>query len=705
MKKLIALIGIGLMSFSGQAQTALNFDGVDDCVNMGDVAALNFDQANTFTTEAWIKTPGGGTYMMVVAKQFNGGTYRGYSMFVSNDGKLNFQLINSNGINNRMWVTSTTATLLDDAWHHIAVTYDGTSLASGVVMYIDGVASPNIIIADNLTATVVSTANFKIGDRSTTALPFTGNIDDVRVWNTTRTPAEILANMSACLTGAELNLLALYDFEDGAPSATLTDLTINGFDGSLLPLMDPINDWVAGLACPVPCSITDQTITQTDFTAICSADTIATIGSEFGVDYYLRDDSDDSVIDGPIAGTGANINLSTGSVGATTTYNVFAEVPGSSNALDFDGANDFIQIPHNASLNVSGGGEVTMEAWIFPNVGGAWENIIMKGNYGYGLALQSSNQIYFWDTGCGGCNVAPSDVAATPGVWNHVAVTVLDLGATMTVTYYLNGVNVGVKTSPIAQINDNVGDLYIGRQGAGCACNYMNGMVDDVRIWNDVRTQVEIAAEMNNCLDGTEANLVGYWKLDEGTGSATVSDETGNALDGTLMLMNPAVDWGVGNITCTGCQLEMTDMLTITINPIGDQTLLEADWASCGTQSDSLLTLNNSETGVDYYLRDDADNSIIDGPITGSGGPINFNTGAIASTTTFNVNSEAVSSSQTGDGLNFDALNDFVLAGNPATLQLSQGTYEAWIRTTNAGNSYRGIMGKALATHLFLMNN
>ncbi|WP_222933030.1 hypothetical protein, partial [Fulvivirga aurantia] len=43
------------------------------------------------------------------------------------------------------------------------------------------------------------------------------------------------------------------------------------------------------------------------------------------VDYYLRNDADNSIIDGPIAGTGSAISLNTGSVNSTTTYNVYAE--------------------------------------------------------------------------------------------------------------------------------------------------------------------------------------------------------------------------------------------------------------------------------------------------------------------------------------------------------------------------------------------
>ena len=42
----------------------------------------------------------------------------------------------------------------------------------------------------------------------------------------------------------------------------------------------------------------------------------------------------------------------------------------------------------------------------------------------------------------------------------------------------------------------------------------LDGKIDDVRVWNDIRTPTEIVAHKDTELTGTEANLVGYWQLD-----------------------------------------------------------------------------------------------------------------------------------------------------------------------------------------------
>ena len=43
----------------------------------------------------------------------------------------------------------------------------------------------------------------------------------------------------------------------------------------------------------------------------------------------------------------------------------------------------------------------------------------------------------------------------------------------------------------------------------------MVGNISDVRYWNVAHTPEEIAANYTNTLTGTEAGLVGYWRLDE----------------------------------------------------------------------------------------------------------------------------------------------------------------------------------------------
>ena len=58
-----------------------------------------------------------------------------------------------------------------------------------------------------------------------------------------------------------------------------------------------------------------------------------------------------------------------------------------------------------------------------------------------------------------------------------------------------------------------------------------------------------------------------------------------------------------------------------------------------------------------------------------------------------------------GNALSFDGSNDVVDLGNNTAFQLTQGTIEAWIKTPNAGDSWRGIVVKQMAYGLFMCNN
>ncbi|NMC53307.1 MAG: sortase, partial [Chloroflexi bacterium] len=59
------------------------------------------------------------------------------------------------------------------------------------------------------------------------------------------------------------------------------------------------------------------------------------------------------------------------------------------------------------------------------------------------------------------------------------------------------------------------------------------GKISDVRFWNTVRSSEQIYADKNKQLTGSEAGLIGYWKLDE-TSGVIAEDSTSNNNDGTV---------------------------------------------------------------------------------------------------------------------------------------------------------------------------
>jgi hypothetical protein len=57
--------------------------------------------------------------------------------------------------------------------------------------------------------------------------------------------------------------------------------------------------------------------------------------------------------------------------------------------------------------------------------------------------------------------------------------------------------------------------------------------------------------------------------------------------------------------------------------------------------------------------------------------------------------------SANGGSIMFDGVDDYVSCGNSNTLQVTIGTVSAWIKTTNPGSGYRGIITKQLSWGFF----
>ncbi len=59
-------------------------------------------------------------------------------------------------------------------------------------------------------------------------------------------------------------------------------------------------------------------------------------------------------------------------------------------------------------------------------------------------------------------------------------------------------------------------------------------------------------------------------------------------------------------------------------------------------------------------------------------------------------------SSANGGSIVFDGTNDYVSCGNPSSLQITQGTISAWVKTSSPGSIYRSIIAKQLNYGLFV---
>ncbi|NQY08795.1 MAG: T9SS type A sorting domain-containing protein [Flavobacteriales bacterium] len=344
-------------------------------------------------------------------------------------------------------------------------------------------------------------------------------------------------------------------------------------------------------------SITNQTVTASSGTICSGASTmINLVSSEPSINYYLRDNDNNTIVDGPIVGTGDGISLNTGNLNATKTYNVYAtNTPGP--ALDFDGSNNFVEVSNSAS--VGGPNDGTIEAWIKVPLSGAGDNYrgIMVKSGSYGIYLKSNELVAFkWSTGFAWDTPDMdyfSNVDLDDNQWHHIAFTFKN-GIVDGSFLYIDGVKLDGSYTWSPATNEN--SLIIGAGGISGNIEQFNGTIGEVRVWNTARTSTEIFSNYQTCLTGSEDGLEVLYQFSEGTGTS-LADATGNGHNGTLNNIDGNTDWVAGISSCPNCETEMTDTVTVTITVIDTSTITTG------------IDINANQTGATYQWIDCSNNT------------------------------------------------------------------------------------------------
>lgn len=198
-------------------------------------------------------------------------------------------------------------------------------------------------------------------------------------------------------------------------------------------------------------------------------------------------------------------------------------------ALDFTTA--YVQVADADVLDLST--TFTLEAWVKPHgPGPVPQHIISKwgggGNASY-LIDYSAGRVRAWvHDGVANSGVT-SNTTLDENVWQHVAVTFDNGNFALYINGILDATQVGTSLPMVSTQPLNFGS----ERSLNFTGRFFDGQIDEVRIWNVVLSERQIARQMTRRLRGTERGLVGYWRFDEGEG-AVAYDGTKNNLDGTV---------------------------------------------------------------------------------------------------------------------------------------------------------------------------
>jgi gliding motility-associated-like protein len=374
--------------------------------------------------------------------------------------------------------------------------------------------------------------------------------------------------------------------------------------------------------------------------------------------------------------------------------------------------------PYDRAVNFSSGGHLTktagssinltnftVEAWIYPT---AWNNLAgIVSKRDFQLMTASNGALAFmierdwsWELRTTSANVL------TLNTWQHVAATYN--ASTKQMKMYVNGVLVDTYTRTQGFVPDfNSYDFKVGfnnGQGNGSPNRTFAGNIDEVKVWNTIKTDNEVSSNYATQLVGNESGLIAYYKFDQGTGGAnnttisSLTDLTANAnhLNTTSSSPAYAMTGSTNNILQVGP--------AILSNPFICQnataTLTHSNSGGVWSSSDTTIITINSNSGVafgkqagtatiTYTFTDNGCNYTSTKLFTVNGLPtITVNPDTTTQNLCINGAATALSVSATGASITYQWYKNTIATTTGGTLIAGATLATYTPLTTTAGNAY-----------------
>lgn len=456
---------------TGQIGSAVDFDGTNDHISVPGSSALNVTRQITLST--WFRPdvlPSYGNEKYFFRNDVSGSQY--YSFRLDGGPSGDYQLWftpGSGGDHNG----SETFSLTASSWYHAAVTHDSTS--GKVSFYINGQLVSTS--TDTVTGGYISgTGTLYIGSAASSAY-FNGALDEARIYNRTLSADEVaqLYRLTAP-TGVDTGLKGYWSFNGQDVSGTTAyDRSGAGNNG---------------------------TITNSP----------AVKGGRVGqaLDFFPNGSDTDAYItmDDPASGI-----------------------------LDF-GSGDF-----SLGFWMKGRGYNSQGSGV--NIPVGKKNINSPNSAGYSFMYASDNILAFVvGNGTTDFSAVQSVATANDNQWHHY-VGVRSGGS---IALYVDGVMITTTTS-VSGSTSNGDSFSVGSSPVGSDPDLRNvdGLIDEVRVYNralsagEIKAQYDAAApDKTNTSASTpqgtgrlDSGLIGYWKLDEGSGTSA-ADASSAGTTGTL---------------------------------------------------------------------------------------------------------------------------------------------------------------------------
>lgn len=363
--------------------------------------------------------------------------------------------------------------------------------------------------------------------------------------------------------------------------------------------------------------------------------------------------------------------------------------PGTS--ISFPNNSTQIEIPNDATIQLTD--SLTIEFWVKADgFDTADQNIIKKGNTSWSIHRNAStNTIAFTTFISALSHTLEGSVSINDTKWHHIVA--IFTGSTKLL--YVDGM-LDSQASVSGSLDSNTDPITIGG---------WQGNMDELRIWNRTRSSENIRTNVFQPLALDETGLVGYWRMDEGSGSL-ISDLTSNKNDISIDVSS-SLTWSSETYP-TGSFItgdEGWRLITSPSNGLSYAQILEGIWTQGFTGADiengtsNVYTYSEGDGGTDasgrgfssvpsassvpsegqailvyVYADDDPGTGGIQG-----GFPKTLKSD---STQRFGTVNPSLSLTKSGVGGTYDALNDgWNLVGNPYASTVNWDENSGWART------------------------
>ncbi len=235
--------------------------------------------------------------------------------------------------------------------------------------------------------------------------------------------------------------------------------------------------------------------------------------------------------------------------------NLFAQ--GAGGAIDCGTNNAFVGY---CAADFEFTSQISVTAWIKWNivpstygVDGKWANIASNNAYNSGdvgqfwLQHNSDNSHFEFAVRGSTRSFVTSTTFPQQNVWYHVAGVYDALLLSNRMKIYVNGVFEAGNNSVSGNVTTLLSSFLfkVGRWSAATGVRSFDGVIDEVSVWKKALSEDEIRGIMCEKLTGSETDLAGYWRFDEGA-LDTTADLSGNGNSGYVFMEIGQAESGTG---------------------------------------------------------------------------------------------------------------------------------------------------------------